>query len=140
MQFWPCKKYQEFAKVAFQNPVVLDVASASEGGMCILGNTTCCTYADQSGHISTNIPIIKVKNLSQNWTNQVEHRHIGVATQFGGWFGNATRPILNWVIFVLLLFEIFIHQQNRLYVFCSPCSLWRVSGRGATSLAPSCDQ
>lgn len=112
MQFWPCKKYQEFAKVAFQNQVVLDVALASECGMCILVNTTCCTYADQSGHISTNVPIIKVKNLSQNWTNQMERRHIGVATQFGGWFGNATRSILNWVIFVLLIFEIFIHQQN----------------------------
>lgn len=112
MQFWPCKKYQELAKAAFQNEVVLDVPLASEGGTCILVNTTCCTYADQSGHISTDIPIIKVKNLSQNWTNRMEHRHIGIATQFGSWFGNAARSVLNWIVFVLLICEIFIHQQN----------------------------
>ncbi|NXY39135.1 ERVV2 protein, partial [Pomatorhinus ruficollis] len=39
-------------EVVFQNHMVLDVRTAQMGGVCILINTGCCTYIDQSGQIA----------------------------------------------------------------------------------------
>ncbi|NXB91508.1 ERVV2 protein, partial [Vidua chalybeata] len=42
-------------EVVFQNHMVLDMITAQMGGVCILINTNCCTYVDQSGQITTDI-------------------------------------------------------------------------------------
>ncbi|NXA97399.1 ERVV2 protein, partial [Melanocharis versteri] len=41
--------------VVFQNCMVLDTITAHMGAVCTLVNSSCCTYADQSGQISTDV-------------------------------------------------------------------------------------
>uniref|UniRef100_A0A8B9NB51 ERVV2 protein n=1 Tax=Accipiter nisus TaxID=211598 RepID=A0A8B9NB51_9AVES len=38
-----------------QNRMALDLLLASQGGVCTIVNTSCCTYVDQSGRISTDL-------------------------------------------------------------------------------------
>ncbi|NXB98969.1 ERVV2 protein, partial [Orthonyx spaldingii] len=41
--------------VVFQNRMVLDMITAHMGGVCTLVNSSCCTYVDQSGQVSTDV-------------------------------------------------------------------------------------
>ncbi|NWW18308.1 ERVV2 protein, partial [Falcunculus frontatus] len=41
--------------VVFQNRMVLDMITARSGGVYTLVNSSCCTYVNQSGQISTDV-------------------------------------------------------------------------------------
>lgn len=41
------------AKVATQNTMALGILLASKGRVCMVINTSCCVYVDQSGRVST---------------------------------------------------------------------------------------
>lgn len=43
------------AQMVQQNRMALDLLLASRGGVCTVVNTSCCTYVDQSGRISTDL-------------------------------------------------------------------------------------
>ncbi|NXC10141.1 ERVV2 protein, partial [Orthonyx spaldingii] len=49
------KEVDSLKGVVLQNQMVLDMITAQMGGVCTLVNTTCCTYADQSGQIATDM-------------------------------------------------------------------------------------
>uniref|UniRef100_A0A672TFW9 ERVV2 protein n=1 Tax=Strigops habroptila TaxID=2489341 RepID=A0A672TFW9_STRHB len=43
------------SQVVLQNHMALDLLLASQGDVCTVINTSCCTYIDQSGRISTDL-------------------------------------------------------------------------------------
>ncbi|NWW40110.1 ERVV2 protein, partial [Panurus biarmicus] len=52
---WLQTEINSLKEVAFQNCMVLDMITAQMRGVCTLINTSCCTYIDQSGQITTAI-------------------------------------------------------------------------------------
>ncbi|KAF1436292.1 Syncytin-2, partial [Pygoscelis papua] len=46
------------SRVVLQNRMALDILLAAQGGVCTVINTSCCTYVDQSGRVSTDLQVI----------------------------------------------------------------------------------
>ncbi|KAF1518591.1 Endogenous retrovirus group V member 2 Env polyprotein, partial [Eudyptes sclateri] len=49
------EELRSLSRVVLQNRMALDILLAAQGGVCIMINTSCCTYVDQSGRVSTDL-------------------------------------------------------------------------------------
>ncbi|NXJ01398.1 ERVV2 protein, partial [Psophia crepitans] len=49
------EEISQVAKIATQNRTALGMLLASQGGACMVVNTSCCVYVDQSGRIATGL-------------------------------------------------------------------------------------
>ncbi|KAF1485859.1 Syncytin-2, partial [Megadyptes antipodes antipodes] len=52
------EELRSLSRVVLQNRMALDILLAAQGGVCIMINTSCCTYVDQSGRVSTDLQVI----------------------------------------------------------------------------------
>ncbi|NXC42732.1 ENVT1 protein, partial [Penelope pileata] len=49
------KEVSEISRMALQNCMTLGMLLASQGGICMVTNTSCCLYVDQGGRITTEL-------------------------------------------------------------------------------------
>ncbi|NWY18615.1 ERVV2 protein, partial [Aphelocoma coerulescens] len=47
------EEVKSLSQVILQNQMALELLLASQEGVCMVSNTSCCVYVDQSGRVST---------------------------------------------------------------------------------------
>ncbi|XP_017584300.1 PREDICTED: syncytin-1-like [Corvus brachyrhynchos] len=109
------------ARVILQNRLVLDFLLVSQGGMCRVINTSCCSYIDETGRIK--------KDLAEIWKQTQILDQVTLEDDSLGFENNnhtltSQFPKLIWIIqlFILVVFVVSVCIMTWCMFRC--CSFW----------------
>uniref|UniRef100_A0A669C0V2 Envelope glycoprotein n=1 Tax=Oreochromis niloticus TaxID=8128 RepID=A0A669C0V2_ORENI len=92
--------------MVMQHQVALDIVLAEKGGLCVLFNTTCCTYIPDNIHSSNMTDALKVLKRLQNVQSE---EYVDGGTDWLRWLLNGSWTVLLYkgLIFIGLLLILF---------------------------------
>ncbi|XP_032530465.1 syncytin-A-like [Chiroxiphia lanceolata] len=115
------EQFQSLSRVVIQNRMALNFLLASQGGVCKVINTSCCSYIDQTGRINNDLVAIRnqTKILHQISLDDVSLGLGDVLHKLTSWLPNWTwmRQLFILVLYILSV-SVIAHCMHRCYSCC----------------------